>query len=152
VSWSEFQVNWSRIVQAAGVDLATVMELAENDDYSLGTGNLNHDRVARLMRSAAIVRGDGDYFMDYRTMGRCLGLSPVAARKVALQLVQRGVLMVAQNGTVGIRGKATVWRWLGPPGPDVSSIGRTSQRGAPSAMFIRDVVKRKWNKRVRVER
>ena len=113
-TWVDFEIAWSRITQPAGADLPTVMALAERDGYSNGTGNINHDHVARLIRSAARVRGGSDFFMDYRTMGKCVGLSAIAARAIARELIECGLLMIVENGTIGTRGKATVWRWLGP--------------------------------------
>lgn len=52
--------------------------------------------------------------MDYRTMGKCVGLSAVAARAIALKLVALRHVAIVEKGTPGKRGKATVWRWLGP--------------------------------------
>jgi hypothetical protein len=112
-TWRDFEIAWSRVVWPAGANLTTVMAVAENDNFTLGTGNLNHEKVARLLRSAALGRG-GDFFMDYRTMGNQVGLSAVAARKIAHILIELGLLMIVRNGTVGTRGRATEWRWLGP--------------------------------------
>jgi hypothetical protein len=76
---------------------------------------MNLDSVARLFRAAARMHGPGnDFFMSYRTIAESVGLSPVAVREIAHKLVALDLLMIVSNGTVGTRGRATEWRWLGP--------------------------------------
>jgi hypothetical protein len=114
-TWSDFLQAWESIRLPAGSTLEVVKNLAMGDSFTVGKGDVNLDNVARLLRSAARYRGrDGVFFMDFRTMGKCVALSPVAARKIALKLVDRGLARIVEKGTPGMRGKATVWRWLGP--------------------------------------
>ena len=114
-TWRDFRHAWGRVETPAGGTLAAVERMAMEDPFTLGLGDMNLDKVARLLRAAAVIRGeDGAFFMDFRTMGKSVGLSAVAARKIALRLVAMGRLAVVEKGTAGRRGRATVWRWLGP--------------------------------------
>jgi hypothetical protein len=114
-TWADFINAWDSVEMPAGATLAMVEQMANEDSFSLGLADMNLDKVARLLRAAAVARGeDGVFFMDFRTMGKSVGLSAVAARKITLRLVAMGHLAVVEKGTAGRRGRATVWRWLGP--------------------------------------
>jgi hypothetical protein len=92
-----------------------VEKMAREDTFTLGLADMNLDKVARVLRSAARIQGDvGSFVMGFRTMGKCAGLSPTAAHEIARKLLALGHLVVVEKGTVGRRGKATVWRWIGP--------------------------------------
>jgi hypothetical protein len=112
VTWRDFVIAWRNVEKSPGACLEAVKRQAAADPETLELGDSNREKVAKLMRSAARTQG-GDFFMDYRTMGGCVGLSAMAARSIALYLVNAGLLMVVEKGTVGSRGRATVWRWLG---------------------------------------
>jgi hypothetical protein len=114
-TWRDFLHAWDSVAMPAGASLAMVEREAREDTFTLGLLDRNPDRVARLLRVAARLRGeDRVFYMDFRTMGRCAGLSAPAAREIAYKLVDMGLLEVVEKGTVGRRGTATVWRWLGP--------------------------------------
>jgi hypothetical protein len=114
-TWADFINAWDSVEMPAGATLALVERMANEDSFILGLGDMNLDKVARLLRAAARVRGaSGVLFMDYRTMGKSVGLSAVAARKIAFKLVDLGYLVIVEKGTVGRRRRATVWRWIGP--------------------------------------
>jgi len=115
VTWQDFALAWERVRAPAGARLEAVKHVARDDQFTLGLGDMHLDNVARVFRAAARIRGDGqEFYMDYRTVASCVGLSSVAARNIALKLVALNLLMIVENGTIGTRGKATVWRWLGP--------------------------------------
>jgi hypothetical protein len=114
-TWRDFLHAWGRVEKPAGGTLAAVERTAMEDPFTLELSDMNLDKVARLLRAAARIRGeDGVFFMDFRTMGKSVDLSAVAARKIALRLEAMGHLAVVEHGTAGRRGKATGWRWLGP--------------------------------------
>jgi hypothetical protein len=114
-TWADFINAWDSVEMPAGATLAMVERMANEDSFTLGLGDMNLDKVARLLRAAAVTRGeDGVFFMDFRTMGRCVGLSAVTARNITLKLVAQGHLIVVEKGAAWRRGKATVWRWIDP--------------------------------------
>src|SRR5262249_39252174 len=96
-TWRDFLHAWDSVEKPAGVNLAMVKHMATEDTFSLGLPNANLDPVARLLRAAARVRNAGGvFYMSYRTMGRCVGLSPVAARNLARELVALGHLVIVK--------------------------------------------------------
>ena len=115
ITWEEFLCAWQNVKQPEGASLGRIRNLALEDSFSLELGDIHLDTVARFFRAAARFHGDREsFYMPYRTLGKCVGLSPTAARKIALGLVDQGLLEIVENGTPGLRGKATVWRWIGP--------------------------------------
>ncbi len=114
-TWRDFLHAWNNVKTPAGATLGKVERIAMQDPFTLGLSDMNLDKVARLLRAAAQIRGEGGvFFMDFRTMGKSVGLSAVAARKIAIKLVALGHVAIVEKGIAGRRGKATVWRWLGP--------------------------------------
>ena len=114
-TWQDFLVAWENVRLPARRLLESVKNAAVVDQFTLGQGDTNLDNVAKVFRSAARSRGDGQtFYMDYRTVASCVGLSPVAALTSGVKLVAMKVLIIVENGTIGMRGKATVWRWVGP--------------------------------------
>jgi hypothetical protein len=115
VTWQDFVLAWERIILPAGARLGNIRTIAGRDPFTLGRRDTNLDNVARLFRAAALAHGPAtQFYMSFRTIGQSVGLSPVACRAIAHKLVAQGLLMIVKNGTVGTRGNATVWRWLGP--------------------------------------
>jgi hypothetical protein len=114
-TWRDFLHAWENVNTPAGATLAKVEQMAREEPFTLEFSDMNLEKVARLLRMASRIRGgDGVFFMDFRTMGKGVGVSAVAARNIALKLVEQGLLAIVEKGTSGRRGKATVWRWLGP--------------------------------------
>jgi Bifunctional DNA primase/polymerase, N-terminal len=114
-TWTDFVHAWENVRCAAGASLETIKQLATEDSFTLGLGDLNQDKVARLLRAAAKLHAErGTFYMGSRTMSECVGLSHVACNRIAQALVAHGLLLEVEKGTVGTKGKATVWHWLGP--------------------------------------
>jgi hypothetical protein len=114
-TWTDFVHAWVNVSRPAGRFLEQIKRLANEDTYTVAQSDINLDKVARVFRAGGRVHGKGQtFFLDYRTLGGCVGLSAVASRKIALKLVELALLARVENGTVGKKGKATVWRWLGP--------------------------------------
>jgi hypothetical protein len=114
-TWRDFCHAWASVESPAGSTLAMVEQMANEDSFSLGLADTKLDRVARLLRAAARIHDKfANVFIYFRTMGKSVGLSAVAARKIAYRLVDLGLLAVVEKRTAATRGRATVWRWLGP--------------------------------------
>jgi hypothetical protein len=114
VTWADFRVAWNRVQIPAGALLGRIRQSVAEDSLAKGSGDSSLDRVARVFRAAAGVHRGRDFFLSYRTLGALAGLSHVTAHQIARRLVAEGLLEIVENGSVGRRGKATTWRWLGP--------------------------------------
>jgi hypothetical protein len=112
-TWQDFLVAWNRIRLPAGAVLAEIRQLAADDRFSL-EGDPGTDQLARVFRAANQVHAGREFYLSYRTLGSLAGLSRMTAHSLARQLVVEGLLAIVENGSVGVLGKATVWRWLGP--------------------------------------
>jgi hypothetical protein len=114
ITWQDFVLAWASVRVPARALLATIKSVASADPFTLGRGDSNLDKVARLFRAAAQVHGPANtFYMSYRVIGANVCLSPVASRSIALRLVAQDLLVIVKKGTVGTRGRATEWRWLG---------------------------------------
>jgi Bifunctional DNA primase/polymerase, N-terminal len=113
ITWQDFVLAWKKVRLPSGAILEAVKSAARKDQFTLGLGDIHLDMVARVFRAAALTHGT-EFYMDYRTIGRCVGLSPVAARDITCKLVGLDLLVIVENGSIGTKGRATVWRWFGP--------------------------------------
>ncbi len=114
-TWKDFVHAWDEIRTPIGIGLAKIRQIASEDRFTRDCCDPNGDRVARVFRAASLVHRGREFYMPYRTIADCSGLSPRSARYIALRLVGEGLVAIVEPGVSwedGKRsGKATVWRW-----------------------------------------
>ncbi len=116
-TWKDFVHAWEGIKTPIGIGLAKIRQIADSDKFTRDCCDPNGDRVARVFRAASLVHRGREFYMPYRTLADCSGLSPRSARYIALRLVGEGLVTIVERGVSWEEGKrsgiATVWRWTG---------------------------------------
>ena len=97
------------------------------DSFTLGLADLNLDKAARVFRAAAKLHSErGNFYMSYEKLAECVGLSNAACHGIARKLVSLGFLIEIEKGSIGMKGKSTIWRWIGTLVD--KSVGPTEER------------------------
>ena len=135
---TDFVHAWENVRWAAGATLEAIRQLAKKEPITLGLGDLNLDKVGTFFRAAATVHAAREnFYMDYRTIAACVGLSHVACREIAGKLIAHGLLFEVKKGSKVKKGEATVWRWLGLPEQSAVIPTESEERDLP-LWLIRD--------------
>ena len=117
VSWDEFQDGWSRVVfPLRECPMSTIVERARQRSPIRAVARFRHDGITLLANICAELQahtGKEPFFLSARTAAELLNELPMTAWRYLRNLERAGVVEVAKRGTVGPKGKATRWRYLG---------------------------------------
>jgi hypothetical protein len=116
-NWGDFVVAWQRVKWAKGQSpLDRLLEDIEREPLPRCAAAYPDPRARRLVAVCRTMQrhaGTGPFFLSVRTAGDFVGIDPATASRWLVAFQADGILELVTQGTRGVGGKASRFRYVG---------------------------------------